>query len=95
MFSIDQQIHSTTVLNVDKTRVIDTQYGNIPVASMSSIQCPLMPPDFKVYFNVPDGKDTDQSYRLIYPQFLIVDNFEVLDSYVKKIQNRDLLKILN
>ena len=53
-----------------------------------------MPPDFKVYFNVPDGNDTDQSYQLVYPQFPVVDNFKVLDLYVEKIQNKDLLKIL-
>ena len=93
--SIDQQIHATTVLNVDETRVTDTQYGKMPVGSMLSIQYPLMPPDFKVYFNVPDGNDTDQSYQLVCPQFPIVDNFEVLDSYVEKIQNKDLLKILD
>ena len=95
MSSIDQQIHATTVLNVDETRVTDTQYGKMLVGSMLSIQCPLMPPDFKVYFNVPNGNDTNQSYQLVYPQFPIVDNFDVLDSYVEKLQNKDLLKILD
>ena len=71
--SIDQQIHATTVLNVDETRVTDTQYGKRPVGSLLSIQCPLMPPDFKGYFNVPDGNDADQSYQLVYPQFPIVE----------------------
>ena len=64
--SIDQQIHATAVLNVDETRVTDTQYGKMPVGSMLSIQYPLMPPDFKVYFNVPDGNDTDQSYQVVW-----------------------------
>ena len=95
MSSIDQQIHATTVLNAGETRVTDTQYGQMPVGSTLSIQCPLMPPDFKVYFNVPDDNDTDQSYQLVHPQFPIVDNFEVLDSYVEKIQNEYLLKILD
>ena len=59
--------------NMINLSTVETQFGKMPVDSLLSIQCALIPPDFSVYCNVKLDINSPSPIA-IYPQLPLVTN---------------------
>ena len=92
-------IHAPRIINANPEYFRATTFGMVPAGSFLSYQCPLMPPDFKVYCNIENMPSN--MHVLIYPKFPFttidnaISNFEKEIAIVewKKIQVLQKLKI--
>ena len=55
-------IHTLQVLNKSEKRFLETKFGMMPVGSVLSNQCSLIPAYFSIYSNLPTVNEGDYNY---------------------------------
>ena len=56
IYSHNKNIPMLSVIDLNQEKRINTSSGTMPVGSVLSNQCGLIPPDFNIYCNLPDLK---------------------------------------
>ena len=57
IYSHNKNIPALSVIDLNQEKRINTSFGTMPVGSVLSNQCGLIPPDFNIYCNLPDPKN--------------------------------------
>ena len=73
---------------------LETKFGMMPVGSVLSYQCSLIPADFNIYSNLPTVNECDFNY-LQFPDFPFSNTKNNIQSYTDKIKDASKMSILN
>ena len=68
IYSHNKNIPMLSVIDLNQQKRINTSFGTMPVGSVLSNQCGMIPPVFNIYCNLPDPKKCNQTY-VQYPLF--------------------------
>ena len=69
IYSHNRNIPMLWVIELNQEKEINTSFGTMPVGSVLSNQCGLIPPDFNIYCNVQDPKKKCNQIHVQYPLF--------------------------
>ena len=87
--------HASSVFNTMSQEEAETRFGKVPLGSVLSVQCLLLPASFNVYCNIKQC-DTSQQFAFIdYPSFPLIENPEIINNNLKNVSDDKKLKILN
>ena len=84
--------HATHVIQNAPNSHVDTLYGQMPIGSVLSYQCSLMPSGFKVYANLPTA--VPGAVIQSYPMFPFTATSCVIQGYIDSIMHDKELNIL-
>ena len=87
-------IHALQVLDESEKTFLETKFGMMPVASVLSYQCSLIPADFNIYFNLPTVNECEFNF-LQFPDFPFINSKNSIQSYIDKIKDASKKSILN
>ena len=87
-------IHYLQVLNKSEKRFLETKFGMMPVGSVLSNQCSLIPAYFSIYSNLPTVNEGDYNY-LHFQDFPFSNTENNIQSYIDKIKDTSNMSILN
>ena len=85
-----------TILNCTQEKVNETQFGIVPVGSVLSYQCSLIPPDFNIYSSLAETNSYITPTKFTeYPSFLFQDHDDMISAFVTELMDVNKIKILN
>ena len=87
-------IHALQVLNKSEKTFPETKFGMMPVGSVLSYQCSLIPAEFNIYSNLPTVNECDFNY-LQFPDFPFSNTKNNIQSFIDKIKDASKLSILS
>ena len=87
-------IHTLQVLNKSEKTFLETKFGMMPVGSVLSYRCSLIPADFNIYSNLPTVNECDFNY-LQFLDFPFSNTKNNIQSYIDKIKDASKMNILS
>ena len=87
-------IHALQVFSKSQKTFLETKFGMVPVGSVLSYQCSLIPADFNIYSNLPTVYECDFNY-LQFPDFPFSNTKNNIQSCIDKIKDASKMSILN
>ena len=94
MYSHTKNIPMLSVIELNQEKRINTSSGTMPVGSVLSNQCGLIPSDFNVYCNLPDPKKCNQTY-VQYPLFPFKETNDRLSQYIVDLKDGQKFKFIH
>ena len=79
--SHNKNIPMLSVIDLNQEKRINTRFGTMPVGSVLSNHCGLIPPDFNIYYNLADQKKCNQIY-VQYSLFPFKETNDKLSQYI-------------
>ena len=94
IYSHNKNIPALSVIDLNQEKRINTSFGTMPVGSVLSNQCGLIPPDFNIYCNLPDPKNCNQTY-VQYPLFPFKETNDRLSQYIVDLKDDQKFKFIH
>ena len=94
IYSHNKNIPMLSVIDLNQEKRINTSFGTMPVGSVLSNQCGLIPPDFNIYCNLPDPKNCNQTY-VQYPLFPFKETNDRLSQYIVDLKDDQKFKFIH
>ena len=91
--SHNKNIPMLSVIDLNQEKRINTSFGAMPVGSVLSNQCRLIPPDFNIYCNLADPKKCNQIY-VEYSLFPFKETNDKLSQYIVDLKDDQKFKLI-
>lgn len=79
-------IPALAVMNKNHDSQVQTSFGQMPLGSLLSIHCPLIPSDFKVYCTADTSSNNNFEFNT-YPPFPFKESIPQMDKFVEKLSS--------
>ena len=89
----NKNIPMLSMIDLNQGKIINTSFGTMPVGSVLSNQCGLIPPDFNINCNLPNGKKSNQIY-VQYPLFPFKGTKNSLSQYIVDLKDDQKFKFI-